>query len=1738
MADQNNPSIKYYFKEDTNQILISGSDTVAKTNALITSSKDPITQGSTFYNSKIVNYGTDTSYMVKNGPEFTSLNYTQVLNNFTSVYVDNQIGTSPTNITGDKFGTGATVTLTSSPVTLPGGVSTFQILQIFVVNTGSGWQAGETFTIPQSVLVGKGFNNPTADLVVTLGSNEINKYGTEIPLKADQELWVHRGYSTVGGDGDGVTRSNPYRYNPHLHRAYKAYIVVETGSGLPANPWAPLGNDINTNASSTTGGDIPGKYLEKQLSIIGNSSTAITSSADSGSFEIFHSSRDPHPFIFTKYQTLSSPPIAGAAYRLYYEDASAENNNYRFSTAAPAFPPPLNKITFNTSDVNTNDKIYINSQFNGTAELGFYLANLSSSYDNGKSGGKIKILKNGLSTQYVEYDIDGVEHEYFTNYYTLDVSNPNINPPSFTNFLNNDLLDTTLSEYPEFIGQLNQSQYQLPNSFPQSFPSIRLEKIGSYSYTSSVFPQTGFNGTPASGSTQFGLYTDLDFYHQYNARLDALAGGTVRVFFTSSANTSSYVDLDAGYNVNIPALVGTISASGYTPILGDPTELEPDGTYNGTFFDITIAGRIVGTPSPPPDIFSKRWESAYISYSSSLSSSLDGLYVFNQLPQNDIQVTASMFLAAWTGSAEGNRYGEVGAEYGTAVYNEGEAGDGPTWPTASIRIYTGSYPTSVPSTLDAFVTQSEFRDENIHVNGLAITMSYLIPSQSISIKDCLSLALSVSSGSANSASVENSLVVRDYYLEFNTPTSSLEGDGLVPTFIENAFENTFGFSNAYDCQPVLNNAIGERRNKTIQEVDYTTGIYDPINFQAILSGSAQKSTVPLSNYTSFANIFPRYIGSRTQANKVNSIEGLYNGFGTLPVIDYQRSYFAYCDQILDPYPVVNNQIQLNLKYLINPAGDALNPLLSPYTGLDVEGTWDEKGLGNLQVNQISGSSQYDQINGLNTINVVAKQPLPILYSQTSSAGYTQTIPLEGNPKFVSSFSQSYMQYGQRVGGGIFDAFYDNDQNINYSNLLAGITASGGVLNATQVTSSFLNRWGEWVDTDSGIPYYDQIGNAIIINETDTTSWTGSTFPIDSDELVDPNYPNNTATTNPYFGKPGEVFFTMDPIASGSDGTYSGALSDIYKIKLEYSQPSTLPDQFRTRVGQPVSWSNPTGTSSQYGGNRVGQITLRLQKSVSGGTGNWSDVPFQFSSPPKITIYYGDANGYIANLDGTSTTIDLSSVSSDDGFTGNRWSSGVFENQIQNAIAQGGRLNQVVYISFDFNAESSGNLETGVRYRWNSKLEYTPQNQSVINSDGIKNYWNPLRVPVKGPGIVGGSNAAPIVITPPIKGPFFNIEVISAQSEDNTEDNALNFPYWAFSSSNATPPLEYNYTSSTSQTDPLFNNIEGSGSIRFNGSSFNNSNYIYLAQTSSAGQNVKTYVDHLNTLTNKGFIEIKNSTATTRYTGSITGAITAQGSTAANTRRYEIPVATTVNSDLMFTDTSDLIVQFTTGSAALTKQKDTLMMVSENGNLTYDKDYYIGYIPYIPGRNNAFPGGEEPVDTAWPRPNIPWSVFPNDEIRFVNSEQQTYKVITVTTPQKTQEREGVFRLKLTLDRFISSGVQINFFLLRRYITSYNSILVDTLFPYGSLPQLTQFEPTKNTTLISTGITDGDQPWSSTYPQSQSMQEEASGSFISYIPPLKKSDNTPSGFFFPQYPVSEIELNPDEVFKQLRDNKLID
>jgi hypothetical protein len=1319
MADQQTPQIKYYFKEDTNQILVSGSDTVAKTNAMITSSKNPITFAPSVYNTKIVNFGVDTSYMVQNGAEFTTLIQGNVINSFTGVYVDNQTSTSPIQITGNINGIGpASLTLASTPVG-----NTYQILQITVVQTGSNWSVGETITIPQATLISNGFVNPTADLIITLYSSNLNQYNTEIPIASDQELWVYKGYNTVGGDGD------EYRYNPHLHRAYKAYIVVETGSGIPSNPWLPEGNPVNTDAQSQSGGDIPGKFLEKQLTILGNTHSGLNTNQVSGSFQVFNGSRNIHPFVFTKYHTLPSPPVAGALFRLYKEDMYSNITGYSFSTQIPPTTPPIATLTWNTTNASTNNKVYVRSNSN----TGIILGQLSSSYDNGKSGGKIKLSDNNDS---VTYDIDAIENSN-TGYYTLDVSNPILDPSGFVTFTNGQALDFEILDYPKLLGTLGQSQFTSVNNLPQNYDSITLETSGLYSYTSSVFPTSGNNGSPASGSTQFGLYTDIDYYARYNARVDELSpSANVRVYFTSSFNTSSFVDIPRGYNVNISALVGTLSQSGYNPESLEPQSLNPDSTYNGSTFDIIINNNsLPGSPSIPPSIFSKRYESVYISYSSSLSSSLDGLYVFNQLPQNDIQVTASMFITAWTGSGVGTRYGEASSEYGTAVYNEGEAGDGPTWPTASIRIYTGSYPNLIPQIggsriIDNFVTQSEFRDANIHVNGLAITMSYLIPSQSISIKDCLSLSLAVSSGSANSASVENSLVVREYYLEFNTPTSSLQGDGLVPTFIENAFSGTYGFSNAPDCQPTLNNAVGERRNRFIQEVDYTTGIYNPINFQAILSGSAQKSTVPESNYTQLSNIFPRYLGSRTSANEINSIEGLINGFGTLPVIDYKTAYFAYCDQVLDPYPVVNNITQFNIKYLINESGDALQPNVSPYTALDVEGSWTPGGLGRVGINQISGSSQFDQINGLQPIYKVAESPVAVLWSQTGANTTASAIGVEGAAGLVSTFQADFLSYAMQASGRNTNVSNNNDKSIPEYNVLDQIDTDG------LFTFSTSSRYG-------------------FISQAVQNQASSSIVSILSPA---PN-PTNGANTNVSYAGPGEFYFNQDyfainPSPSGYDYLTGNQLSDIYSFNITAEFPTTVPQEYRTDAGS--FWD-----SSDYNRTNVGYIAMKLQY-YNGSS--WINTKIVQNDPPTLRLYF--PSNQTLNVD-----LAQSFGSNKAGLrnSGTQCYVEINPTNLRNSVTQQGlEKNNALYASFIFNLKLDPTIipQANRRYRWVSTQYYT--NETV---DSARNYYNPTTKPQN----LGGG-ATPYAA---YNGPYINATVTSQNSLSSNVDGALNAPYWDY-----------------------------------------------------------------------------------------------------------------------------------------------------------------------------------------------------------------------------------------------------------------------------------------------------------------------------------------------------------------------
>jgi len=982
MAAVPQPDIQYYLKETTNQILVSGSSNATDMNIKLNAIKDPVTVANSNYTTKISALGDNISYVVQNGEEFTNL----ILNNTLQYSPPTTTVNNTAFITknGSLNGVGAEFKLRSL-----GGI----IQTITVTDIGSGYQVGETITFTQGELLLAGFLGVSNGIVITLSENNIITSSTEIPLRNDQELWVYRGYNTDGGDG------NTYRYNPHLHRPYKAYIVTETSSGSPTNPYLPEGGTLFT-ADEGSNVNISNVYIEGTLGRIGNgvlNGVTQVNQPVSGSFVVHHEEMQVVPFVFTQYNTISqNPPAAGAIFRVYKENVTSTGNG-NFSTGTT--PPPLNgRIKYNNTDVNNVSEIYV-GQDDFTFPIYQTLLTLSSSVEiYNKDAGKIKVADFTNSLNNVKWDIDGLESISSTDSYIIvSVSNPQVSA-GYSPLNNTAPIKVTLSEYSDLKYTIGQFQNQTLNSQPTvGFNGFR---NGDYTYTSSFFSTSGTvpNANDAIGTSQFGLCSEYNYFVRYRISYDNPLVGEdpITVNFSSSTPTliPNTFDLEGGFYTDIDALIGTVSVSGYSFPLNQSQE--PDGTYTSDRLNIQITNRNVGRGGlTPPDFFATRWSDAYISFSQSLSSSIDGLYIFNQLPQNDVQVTASMFLAAWTGSDdEGAKYAT--AIYNTDVYGEGEAGDGPTWPTASIRLYTGSYPFDIPTTANDFVTESLFKNDSIHLGGYAITMSYLIPSQSINIKDCLSLALQVSSGSANSASVENSLVVRHYELEFNTPPGPQTGDGLVPTFIENAFSGSFGFDKAPECQPFLNNVTTERINKEIQIVNYSTDAYTPINFQPILSGSAQKSSVPASNYTQLTSINPRYDGSRSNSQIINlwSI-GDTGTFGKKPNIELKDAFFGYFSDIDDPYPNINGLTKVNLSYLIDEQGNALPPTLEDQLSIDTyNAVFPPTTRGRLAARD--GKDQFKQLGKPSNIKSIMNYVTPILYTQNSGNNYVTTMSLSGS----------------------------------------------------------------------------------------------------------------------------------------------------------------------------------------------------------------------------------------------------------------------------------------------------------------------------------------------------------------------------------------------------------------------------------------------------------------------------------------------------------------------------------------------------------------------------------------------------------------------------------------------------------------------------------------------------------------------------------------------------------------------
>ena len=119
-----------------------------------------------------------------------------------------------------------------------------------------------------------------------------------------------------------------------------------------------------------------------------------------------------------------------------------------------------------------------------------------------------------------------------------------------------------------------------------------------------------------------------------------------------------------------------------------------------------------------------------------------------------------------------------------------------------------------------------------------------------------------------------------WQIEFNPSQTQITADSLgapviyysssaLPVVL-NPYLNNIGNWNTNDYNAIINNADGERLSTFYKQVDYSTAQTVPVNFEAIISGTAYPAAIQDSNYTSNWYTIPRYVGSKNTTDNFNT----------------------------------------------------------------------------------------------------------------------------------------------------------------------------------------------------------------------------------------------------------------------------------------------------------------------------------------------------------------------------------------------------------------------------------------------------------------------------------------------------------------------------------------------------------------------------------------------------------------------------------------------------------------------------------------------------------------------------------------------------------------------------------------------------------------------------------------------------------------------------------------------------
>jgi len=218
-----------------------------------------------------------------------------------------------------------------------------------------------------------------------------------------------------------------------------------------------------------------------------------------------------------------------------------------------------------------------------------------------------------------------------------------------------------------------------------------------------------------------------------------------------------------------------------------------------------------------------------------------------------------------------------------------------------------------------------------------------------------------------------------------------------------------------DCNVLINNATEPQYDSDFFKVNYDTGQSIPTNQIQILQGTAERAPVNPSNYTSRAQIYPRYNGTKTTAPNFNASSSDGTGYGGLVVAGNPAPFVGYYTSKGGSTPEVLKKTIINLDYIVDENITAQTPALSDFTIDSQKSLFPRDGYLYLDPDKDSTSAtQTARFVGSFAGNNVYKiyrsgeYATPILYSQTgSSTGFLNTLTfvppgIETIPQFLSA----------------------------------------------------------------------------------------------------------------------------------------------------------------------------------------------------------------------------------------------------------------------------------------------------------------------------------------------------------------------------------------------------------------------------------------------------------------------------------------------------------------------------------------------------------------------------------------------------------------------------------------------------------------------------------------------------------------------------------------------------------------